>query len=887
MKRSCLSGSVRVWFLLCLSGCLSAIAISPGWAEVKSGNQKQEVQSQDNFKPLLTRKIRQLSEVERPSTSAIMLVQSPVPEAAPVSEVVQVTTVKANPTEKGVEVILQTTLGEQLQITNRSADNNFIADIPNAQLRLANGDTFKFSSQNPVEGITEITVTNLDATTILVTVTGAAGVPVVELFDNPEEGLIFSVAGAVASTPSPQPQAEEPESETQPEQPLTQDNQPIELVVTGEQDGYRVREGSTATKTDTPLRDIPGSIQVIPRQLLKDQNTTRIQDALQNISGVNKDGNYGSSDSGGYFIRGFDQAGNFRNGFSDNDFYSSVDTANIERIEVLKGPASVLYGQAEPGGIINVVTKQPLSTPFASVDLSVGSYSFYRPSIDLSGPLTDDGSLLYRLNIAYQNAGSFRDFNFTERVFIAPVITWNISDRTSLTFDFEYLNNNYRFDRGLPSIGNRPAPIPIDRFIGYPIDGDTYGDDSFRAGYRFEHKFSEDWQLRNAFSFVSANIGGIAAFAGRELIDERFSPIFISRDEFLRETFTLQTELVGKFNTGSVVHRPLLGVELRRNIWTYTSFDVAEPTPPLDIFDPNYDVALPAIPDESTFGYTTRRDTLGIYFQDQITFADNLKVLLGGRFDAFQRREDFGTPDEESLSAFSPRVGVVYQPIEAISLYASYTESFQPDRFLGRGATGTPFKPTRGTQYEVGIKADITEGISATLAAYQITKSNVITSDPVDPDISIQVGEQRSRGIELDVAGEILPGWKIITSYAYTDAIISKDNTIPVGNRIYNVPEHAASIWTTYEIQEGGLEGLGFGLGLYYVGDRFADNENTSTMESYFRTDSALYYKRDNWRLGLNFRNLFNETYYETSQSRNIIYPGAPFTVIGSFSIQF
>ncbi|MBD2360320.1 TonB-dependent receptor [Anabaena minutissima FACHB-250] len=803
-------------------------------------------------------------------------------------KVIQVTGVQANPTDQGLEIILQTTLGEQLQITNRSADNNYIADIPNAQLRLPNGDEFKFSSQNPVKGITEIIVANLDANTIRVTVTGETELPNVELFDS-DQGLILGLTPATtAMQPPQQPEVEQPTSEIPPAEPSTPNDQPIELVVTGQQDGYRVREGSTATKTDTPLRDIPASIQVIPRKLLEDQKTTRIQDALENISGVNKQGNLGGTDAGGYVIRGFAQSGNFRNGFADNDFYSSVDPANIERIEVLKGPASVLYGQAEPGGIINVVTKQPLSNPFASVDLSVGNYSFYRPGIDLSGPLNADGSLLYRLNVAYQNAGSFRDFNFTERFFIAPVVTWNISDRTSVTFDFEYLNNDYRSDRGLASIGDRPAPVPISRFIGYPFDGNTtYTDSAFRAGYRFEHQFSENWQLRNAFSFSYGRSRGLYAESSRELIDEQFRPIFVGRENFLRETYTLQTELVGRFNTGSVVHQPLIGVELRRNTWTYTSFDVEEPIPPIDIFNPNYNVTQPAIPEESTFGYKTRRDTLGIYLQDQITFADNLKLLLGGRFDAFQREEDFGTPEEESLSAFSPRVGIVYQPIEPISLYASYTESFQPDRFLGRSVTGTPFKPTRGSQYEVGIKADITERLSATLAAFEITKSNVVTSDPNNPRFSIQVGEQRSRGIELDIAGEILPGWNIITSYAYTDAITSKDNRISVGNRIFNVPEHSASFWTTYEIQQGSLQGLGFGLGLYYVGDRFADNENTSTLVSYFRTDSALYYKRDNWRLGLNFRNLFNETYYETSQSRNIIYPGAPFTVIGSFSIQF
>ncbi|MHC5747840.1 MAG: AMIN domain-containing protein, partial [Nostoc sp.] len=335
MKRSCLSGSVRVWFLLSLSGCLSAIAISPGWAEVKSGNQNQEVQSQGNFKPLLTRKVRQLSEVERPSTSARLLVQSPVPEVAPVSQVVQVTAVKANPTEKGVEVILQTTQGEQLQITNRSADKNFIADIPNAQLRLPNGDAFTFRSQTPVEGITEITVTNLDANTIRVTVIGEMSVPTVELFDSPDEGFIFGVTpAAIAIQPPQQPELEQPTSEIPQEKPSAQQDEPIELVVTGEQDGYDIRDSSTGTRTDTPLRDIPQSIQVVPQQVIKDQQAVRLEDALRNVTGATSSANPGSLRSG-FNIRGYgvsEFSGNFlRNGLRDNFASSGLDLSNVER----------------------------------------------------------------------------------------------------------------------------------------------------------------------------------------------------------------------------------------------------------------------------------------------------------------------------------------------------------------------------------------------------------------------------------------------------------------------------------------------------------------------------------------------------------------------------
>lgn len=826
-------GKVRMYGFMVglLGGLVSGLAL-PGWADTPSIQFKQH----DRHVPTK----EWVAQVE--------------------ATTVQVTGISLNRTATGLEIVLQTAEGKPLQIdaTQFRADGNrLIADIPKAVLALP--DSQAFVADNPTADIASVRVVQQEPNLIQVSVAGINELPSTEV--SLKTGtLIYSL------------NADAGESDE-------------EIVVTGEQQrGYRVPNASTATKTDTPLRDIPGSIQVIPRQLLEDQNTIRIQEALENVSGIRKEGNYGGTDAGGFNIRGFAQDGNFRNGLSDNDFYSTVDTANIDRIEVLKGPASVLFGQAEPGGIVNVVTKQPVRTPYYSAELNVGNNAFYRPSFDISGPLTADGSLLYRLNVAYQNSESFRDFNFTERILVAPVITWKISDRTTLTFDLEYQNNNYLFDRGIPSLGNRPAPIPISRLIGLPQS--LYDDSTFRVGYRLEHQFSNDWQLRHAFSFVSGQSEGTYAIGGNELVDNQFAPIFVGRDNFSRKIYTLQTELVGKFKTGSIVHQPLLGVELRRNVWTYNSFDVADPLL-LDIFSPNYDVDLPAIPDEKTFSYVTRRDTLGIYLQDQITFADNLKVLVGGRFDAFRRREDFGTPEEESLTAFSPRVGIVYQPIQPISLYASYTRSFQPDRFLGRSITNEPFKPTEGTQYEVGIKADISNRLSATLSAFQLTKTNVLTPDPIDPDFSIQVGEQRSRGIELDISGEILPGWDIIASYAYIDAVTSKDNNIPVGNRLINVPEHAASLWTKYELQSGNLKGLGFGLGLYYVGDRNADLENTSILSSYFRVDSAIYYRRNNWRAALNFRNLFNEAYYETAQGRNIIYPAAPFTVIGSFSLQF
>jgi iron complex outermembrane receptor protein len=432
-------------------------------------------------------------------------------------------------------------------------------------------------------------------------------------------------------------------------------------------------------------------------------------------------------------------------------------------------------------------------------------------------------------------------------------------------------------------VGDRPADIPISRFLGYP-SLDDYGGTHYRAGYRFEHQFSENLSLRNAFFVSSFKEAGPSVDNNGSLVDDQFLPKAFYDGEGIRENYTLQTDLIGKFRTGTISHQLLFGVDLNR-ITAYNNFPGAD-LPDIDIFNPNYNVTRPSELDP--FLFISRVSSLGIYLQDQITLTDNLKFLVGGRLD-FNEQEDIfpldGDTSEQSDDAFSPRIGIVYQPIEPLSLYASYSSSFLPT--IGLSATNTPFEPQRGNQYEIGVKADINENLFATLAAFHLTKSNILTTDPNDPSFSIQVGKQRSQGIELDLTGEILPGWNVIAAYAYTNAEVTEDNAIPVGNRLANVPENAVSLWTTYKIQDGNLQGLGFGLGFYYVGDRNADLDNTAILPNYFRTDAAIFYERERWRVGLNFTNLFDETYYETAQGRDIIYPGAPFTVRGTVSVKF
>ncbi|WP_366931690.1 TonB-dependent siderophore receptor [Nostoc sp. NOS(2021)] len=848
--------------------------------------QSVRAQEQQN-EPTVITTIKRLSEIERPATNVRELFSQ---SSTPSSEVVQVTAVKANPTAKGVEVILQTTKGEQLQIKNRSAGNSFIADIPNAQLRLPNGDGFTFRSEKPLAGVSEITVTNSDANTIRVTVIGEASSPTVELFDS-DEGLIFGLttAASIAQQPpktQPTPQVEQPTNQTQPKQPSGPDNQPIELVVTGEQDGYSVPDATTATKTDTPLRDIPQSIQVVPQQVLRDQQVTRLNDALRNVPGViTTFGSDANSEESSFTIRGFDSGTILRNGLADPVGTRSLELSNIERVEVLKGPASALFGNGSPGGTVNLITKQPLATPYYAVEATVGSDSYYRGAVDLSGPLNDDKTGLYRLNVSYKDAGSFIDFAHGKNLLIAPVLSFAIGERTKLTLEGEYISADTN-RLWLPAVGtvlpNPNGEIPRNLNLSGPDRSDNYvHEDIGRIGYSLEHKFSDNWSLKNAFRAIFYHFE-TSAFLPTSLDPDnrRLNRIF-NQGQFNDQAYNLATDIIGKFSTGSIKHQLLFGFDLSRFDYEYL-FNNSNAAP-IDLFNPVYDQSLG--PSLSHQNGSSLIDALGIYIQDQIALSENLKLLLGVRFDAFKETDGdlvANTESSQSGDAFSPRFGIVYQPIQPISLYASYSRSFTPS--IGTSFDGSTFEPERATQYEVGVKADLNERISTTLAFYNLTRSNVLTEDPNHPDFSIQTGEQRSRGIEFNIGGEILKGLNVIAGYAYTDATITKDNTYTPGNLLNNVPKNSFNLWTKYEIQSGSLKGLGFGLGLFYVGERQGDLENNFQLPSYLRTDAAIFYKQGQLRAQVNFRNLFNVDYFESATSLLRVYPGEPFTVQGTIS---
>ncbi|WP_186375972.1 TonB-dependent siderophore receptor [Hyella patelloides] len=809
---------------------------------------------------------------------------------------IKVTDIRLNKTNNGLQLIIETASGQKLVPLILPEGNNLVIDLTDADLDLASENNFR--ETNPAPGITEITATQVDDSNVRITIKGEKNAPSAEVVPSSQD-LVFNV------TPERNTAQTEPDEamqrglggfspfEDKPHERLHQEE--IEVIATGEaeDDDYVVPEATTATRTDTPILDTPQSVQIIPQQVLEDQQVIRLDEALRNVSGVT----FGGTDLGRaleFNIRGFDEAPIIRNGFRQFGGDVVPETANLERIEVLKGPASVLFGEIEPGGLINLVTKKPTAEPFYQIETQFGNRSFISPSIDFSGPLTEDGKVLYRLNALYRSSDDIQDVDENiERFYISPVVTWKISDRTDLSFELEYFNEDRPPSFGVPAIGDEIADVPLDRITNEP---DDFGEEEFiSVGYDLEHRFNDNWKLRNAFRFTQQN--SLLEIAFPFEIDEETGTVFrfFGSQPQEGESYSLQTSTEGKFATGNIDHEVLFGVDLNLtedNFNEQTRLDLENPLE-LDLFDPVYGTSPRPDFDELPFIENRERETrrLGVFIQDRVSFSDRFFLLAGLRYETVEQIVTDNleqTEISDNNDAFIPRVGVVYKPIESVSLYASYSQSFAP--VPETTSDGEPLEPEEGEGFEIGVKSELLEGkIFATLAYFNITKQNVASEDPDDPFAFVAVGEQESQGIELDVTGEIMSGWNIIASYAYIDAEVSEDNVIEVGNRLFNAPENSASLWTTYQLQQGNLQGLGFGLGFNFVGEREGDLENSFKLDSYFLTNAAVFYERNNWRAGLNFKNLFDVDYIagatpvrERGNDR-----GEPFTVLGSFSIKF
>ena len=639
--------------------------------------------------------------------------------------------------------------------------------------------------------------------------------------------------------------------------------------------GYRATRSSSATKTDTPLNEIPQAISVVPAQVLEDLNTTRIDRALDFAGGVSRQNNFGGLTLYGYSVRGFTTGELYKNGFAVNrGSYSAPDASGIERIEVLKGPAASLYGRGDPGGMINIVTKKPQTEAFTRFTASAGSWDRYRTSLDVNTPLNEDGSLLSRVNLALEDNQSFRDHVGSERQIISPSFSWQISPDTRVLLESEFSRTESVFDRGIPAFDNQLGSVQRSTFLGEPNDGEIHNNNQMLQ-LSLEHLLSDTWKLRLANHYAQGTLQGDSSEPSR-LIGSEVSRFYRQRNFEWNNSIT-QAELHGDFSVGSWRHQPLIGLEYEnyRNSQKYpqsvTSLGYGQ-----DIYNPVYGQPKPAIVNPNDFFEHVESYSLNL--QDQITFSERLNGLLGVRLERFEQtalNRSTGVSNEQHKEVATPRAGLLYQLTPQVGVFANASTSFKPNGISGQG---TVFKPEKGIGYETGLKLDLFDSrLGATVALFQIDKENVLTADPNNPGDSIAAGQARSQGLDMQFSGQLSDALRVIGAYAYIDAEVTKDNTLPKGSRLLGVPQHSGSLLGVYEFQNGWLRGSDIGAAINYVGDRSGQSGSNFELPAYTTVDLLAHYQASkNLRVGLNLNNAFNRKYYERSFNSVWVMPGDP-----------
>jgi iron complex outermembrane recepter protein len=664
----------------------------------------------------------------------------------------------------------------------------------------------------------------------------------------------ISACAAMAQPAAPAPAAS---------QPAVSELAPVRVI--GNRTGYKPTDASTGTKTDTALKDVPQTVNVVPLEELRDRGVVKLTDVFNTVAGTQAGTGYGGLGNGyGTYIRGFSSGTNYRDGFRDFSFISPRDIALFERVEILKGPSSVLYGTNDPGGIVNYVAKRPQFESQREVSLAIGSYDARRGEIDLTGPIDSEGTLAYRLIVVGDDRDSHRDFVSSKTRVLAPSVTWKLSTQTSLTVSAEAIRYDYTFERGFP-VAPEFLSLPRERFLEEP--GLNFArTDSTRLALDATHRFNDDWSLRTALSWIKPKIEKLNLYPDALRADRRSLDRSLDFSRESQNDRAVQVELTGKFTTGSVRHTLLSGVEFYRNSFRYTfaPFDAA---PPIDIYAPVYGqvVLQPGYQDAVAFGDDYGSRTTALYLQDQMAFGDHWKGVIGVRYDR-SRLFDENLVDAtlslrpQTQSRLSPRVGVVYQPSTATSLFAGYSSSFNPQIFSPL-ANGDLPQPEIGKQLEVGWRQEWLQGaLASTLSVFEIVKRNVTTADPANPNLSIQVGEQRSRGGELELRGRIAPGLDITGALALIDAKVTKDNTLPIGDRLDSAPRLSSSLWLKYQPAPRGWFGGG---GVFHLGEREGTLPNNGVkLPAETRLDALLGYQADAWELQLNLRNLTDAKTY-------------------------
>lgn len=794
---------------------------------------------------------------------------SPLRDSLAQTEPTKITGVKI---VNGAELKLEHAAGAPLgQFTTSTDGKTSSTDLPNAVLALPDGKEFRV--ENPAGGIATITVTQVTANSVRIGITGSAAPPSVKISSDAQGSIVgFRV--------SPDTVADEGE---------------IEIIARGD----RKRSSSISSKTGTPLRDIPASVQIIPQTVIKNTGATTLNEAIRNSPSVQQSSqsNYGFANT--YSIRGLTQSflkDGINDGLSVNGYARTL--TDVETIEILKGPGSSLFGSLSPGGTINLISKKPQSTPAAAVNFTTGSYGAYGGNVDFTGSLDRNNSLLYRFNGAYNTLDGFKGLG-NSNIEILPKLTWKPNEFNTVNFSFDYRRITVDPDSfGIPFRGTELLNVPRETRFYTPFAFSTQ--EIYRGATTHEWQVNPNLLVRNNFAVTSRELNFARNTAGgfTTTTNPNGSVNYLTTpaNRGLREQtdknidLTYQTEGLWKTQTGSIKHTVLAGVE-----YQYKKYDSVRDSVTFPAIANAFNPVLETSRSQATSivrDYNTRQTAnyAGVYLQDQIEISDRLKVRLGGRFDVFGigRTGFVGTDTRayaQSPSAFSYQAGLVYQPIREVSLYGGISKNYLAP-ISTEGMTSVFDPPESALQYEVGAKTELFDGkLALNLAFYDITRENfIITLN----SIRLPIGAQKTKGVELDFNAKPSDGWSIYGGIALADAKLTNlpNTRIFEGNRPVGVPNAAASLGTSYQIQSGSLKGFGIGGGLTYRDSIFTTNDNRRSLPAYTTLDLALFYRRDDFDAQLNVYNVTDAAYFRNGSNGGGL-PGIPLTVAASVGFKF
>lgn len=653
----------------------------------------------------------------------------------------------------------------------------------------------------------------------------------------------------------------------------------------------RVKISSTATRTSTPVRYVPQAIDSLKTTNVADYGTNDIGDALSGIPNVSS-----SADTrfDSLRIRGFDASNDFYlDGIRDDSQYKR-DLHNIERVEVLKGPAAVLYGRGSQGGIVNRVSKLPEFGRRSTIEAQGGSDDLRSLYADLSTDPSENLSL--RLNMGNMDENSFRDGVSGNRQLFAPSMSWQLTPDLNWLVQYEYSRYNRTPDRGIPGVNGRPADVGRDTTYGN--DHDFIDDKAQSLRSKLTYEINDNWQLRQTLSVFKLD----SDFDNTYLTSFDPKTNKVARQHWQQDLTTRNVynnlELEGGFDTFGLEHRLLTGVEIgsqRRDPKLYNAATGrtpgAQPVPSLDLFNPNRELRHTGSMQVFSDSHT-EVESRAVYVQDQLRLNDQWQLLAGLRYDTFDIESTNQlknlTEDRDSHST-SPRFGIVWTPLQNHSFYASWSKTFSP---VGGGLIGiTPgaagnsndLSPELTKQKEIGVKSDwLDDRLSTTLAVYDLELYNRRTSDPNDPTLTVMTGLQRSRGVELTATGKLVGNWYMRGGVGVQDTTIEKDNNGLEGKRVNNVAKHNGSLFLTWKPEMGWYGETGLTL----VGQRYADNANTTVLPGYGRWDALVGYRFKDWDLRAALNNITDREYYASATSQYQIQPGAPRSVVmtGTYS---